>query len=282
MKDQSEMHRKQALAAGRPFEGPDANRVLANARQIAQAETIQQVWTDFVAIIGAFGFDRVIYGYTRFRVGDSIGDPGDVLFLSTHALDKVRAFHDSGLYLRSADYRWVRENVGSCSWGWVQGEYEAGRLSATEAAAFENLRPRHGPGRAGMTISFPEGPPRSKGAMGLAAPSGVTQAQVDAHWDRVGNAVMVLAHTAHSRFSQLPFQAPRAALTDRQREMLEWTADGKTLQDIVVLTGLSLSAVEKSLRRAREALMVETTAQAVAKAAFLNQIFVSAHGPGGN
>ena len=45
------------------------------------------------------------------------------------------------------------------------------------------------------------------------------------------------------------------------------------MQDICVLTGLSMSAVEKSLRRARDALMVETTAQAVAKASFLNQMF---------
>ena len=68
---------------------------------------------------------------------------------------------------------------------------------------------------------------------------------------------------------------PGLHLTERQREILCWIADGKTLQDITVLTGLALSTVEKYLRRARDELGVETTAQAVVKAAFLNQLFTS-------
>jgi LuxR family transcriptional regulator len=43
---------------------------------------------------------------------------------------------------------------------------------------------------------------------------------------------------------------------------------------------ISPAMVEKHLRLAREALSVETTAQAVAKASFLNQIFVLGPGKG--
>lgn len=50
-------------------------------------------------------------------------------------------------------------------------------------------------------------------------------------------------------------------------------ADGKTTQDVALLMGVSPAMVEKHLRLAREALAVETTAQAVAKAALLNMIF---------
>ncbi len=64
-------------------------------------------------------------------------------------------------------------------------------------------------------------------------------------------------------------------LTGRQREILEWIADGKSMQDVCILTGLSLSTVEKYLRRARDELGVETTAQAVAKVSFFNQLYVS-------
>ncbi|HMS96421.1 MAG TPA: hypothetical protein PKA03_14605, partial [Tabrizicola sp.] len=50
-------------------------------------------------------------------------------------------------------------------------------------------------------------------------------------------------------------------------------ADGKTTQDVALLMGVSAAMVEKHLRLAREALAVETTAQAVAKGAMLNMIF---------
>ncbi|OWU85372.1 hypothetical protein ATO6_09065 [Oceanicola sp. 22II-s10i] len=240
--------------------------------RIPEAATVQEVWDLLTRMLAGFGFERVNYGYTRFRSGPSIGDPDDVLFLSTHALDRVRAFHESGVYLRSADYRWVRENVGACPWDWVWKERAAGRLSAEECRTLEEMGT--GRGRAGYTISFPEGAPRSKGAMGLAAGPDVTQAQCDVLWEVSGTRIMALAHAAHARLTHLPVPSARAALTVRQRELLEWIADGKTLQDIGVITGRSVSAIEKTLRRAREALMVETTAQAVAKAAFLNQIFV--------
>jgi LuxR family transcriptional regulator len=45
-------------------------------------------------------------------------------------------------------------------------------------------------------------------------------------------------------------------------------------QDTALLMGLTSATVEKHLRLAREALAVETTAQAVLKAAFANQMFI--------
>lgn len=63
-------------------------------------------------------------------------------------------------------------------------------------------------------------------------------------------------------------------LTNRQREALEWVSDGKTTQDIATLLGLTQATVEKHLRLARKVLGVETTAQAVIRAAFQNQIFL--------
>lgn len=46
------------------------------------------------------------------------------------------------------------------------------------------------------------------------------------------------------------------------------------MQDIALLMGLTPATIEKHLRLAREALNVETTAQAVLKAALQNQMFV--------
>lgn len=77
----------------------------------------------------------------------------------------------------------------------------------------------------------------------------------------------------HLKLLTLPYSGERQ-LTKRQREVLQWVGDGKTTQDIAVLLELTPATVEKHLRLAREALDVETTAQAVLKAAFYNQMFV--------
>ena len=84
----------------------------------------------------------------------------------------------------------------------------------------------------------------------------------------------------HLKIVHLPGTSRGRQLTQRQREALEWVADGKTMQDIAVLMDVSPAMVEKHLRLAREALDVETTAQAVAKAALLNLIFQKDEGVG--
>jgi LuxR family transcriptional regulator len=52
-------------------------------------------------------------------------------------------------------------------------------------------------------------------------------------------------------------------------------ADGKTIQDIAQMWERNAATVEKHLRLAREALDVDTTAQAILKASLLNQVFIS-------
>ena len=85
--------------------------------------------------------------------------------------------------------------------------------------------------------------------------------------------MLAVAHMTHLKIATLPTRYARRGLTPRQREVLEWVADGKTTQDVAVLLGISVGMVEKHLRLLREALNVETTAHAVAKAAILNLIF---------
>jgi LuxR family transcriptional regulator len=79
---------------------------------------------------------------------------------------------------------------------------------------------------------------------------------------------------AHMKLITLPHEPKDRRLTKRQREVLEWVGDGKTVQDISQIMSLTPATIEKHLRLARETLNVETTAQAVLKASFNNQIFV--------
>lgn len=246
---------------------------ITSVNRIAEAERLEDAWALCVAFMARAEFPSVNYGLTRSRVGRSIGDPSEVLFLSTHALKAVIAHHESGRYRNMPEYRWVLENTGAMSWGWIEEERRAGHLSEAERAALDAIPAERR--RAGYSISFPVTQSREKGAMGLPAAAGRAQDEVDAAWARNGPAVMAVAQMFHARVLQLPMPVLGGKLSPRQIELLEWIADGKSRADLCVLTGLSLSSVEKYLARARDTLGAETTAQAVAKLAFLGQLFVS-------
>lgn len=263
-----------AAVAGRP----EPRNVLDTVSRIAMAQTIEDAWALGVSALTGFGFEYINYGFTRFQHTDSVGDPDDALFLTNQSPEHVRTYFQSGFFAKTPMFRWVRENVGAMSWRWAMTEREAGRLSESEIKAMEENR-RLGV-LAGYSIAFAPTSARSKGAMGLTARTGMTQDEVDAIWAAHGDEIMALCNTLHLKLTQLPYPVQRRPLTDRQREALEWVADGKTTQDIALLMEISTAMVEKHLRLAREALSVETTAQAVAKASFLNQIFVLGHGRG--
>ena len=110
--------------------------------------------------------------------------------------------------------------------------------------------------------------------MSLCARKDLTQDDVDAIWAEHGDEIHLMNQVAHLKVMTLPYSPPKRHLTKRQREALQWVGDGKTTQDIALLMGLTAATVEKHLRLARETLSVETTAQAVMKAALLNQMYV--------
>jgi LuxR family transcriptional regulator len=83
-----------------------------------------------------------------------------------------------------------------------------------------------------------------------------------------------LNNILHLKVLALPYGV-RSRLTSRQREVLEWIGDGKSVQDTAILLGLTPATVEKHLRLARQALNVDTTAQAVLKASLHNQMYFS-------
>ena len=127
---------------------------------------------------------------------------------------------------------------------------------------------------AGYTIGFNTASKRSRGALSLCARSGLSQDDIDAVWDEHGDEILLMNNIAHLKILTLPYSSPTRSLTSRQREALEWVGDGKTTQDIALLMGLTPATVEKHLRLARVSMSVETTAQAVLKAALQNQMFV--------
>jgi len=251
--------------------------LLSLLTRIAEAESTAAVWDLACGRYRTWGFARANYGFTRFKSDRSIGDPDDALFLTTSDAAYVQRYFRNNFYARTPVFRWAEANSGSCTWAWVRAAYEAGTLPPDEA---ETVQQNAVIGVvAGISVSFPTASMRAKGALGLIADPGLNHAAVEQFYAAHRVEVEALAHMMHLKLIQLPYNARRRALTTRQREALEWVADGKTSQDIAVLMGVSAAMVEKHLRLAREALDVGTTAQAVAKAAMMNQIFHRAADP---
>ncbi len=239
--------------------------------RIAAAQRIDDAWELATGYFRQLGFSRVNYGFTRFKHLKTIGDPDDALFLSTCDAEYVKRYFQGNFYARTPVFRWAERNSGICTWAWVKEAFDSGRLASDEADA---VRQNAAMGIvAGMSVSFPEVLSRSKGALGLIADPGLSTADVEAIYAERREEILAVANVLHLTIVHLPQLSRHRALSPRQREALEWVADGKTTQDVALLMGVSAAMVEKHLRLAREALAVETTAQAVAKGALLNMIF---------
>ncbi len=244
---------------------------VATTLRIAEASSTAEVWEAATRYFAGLGFSHVNYGFTRFRSTKSMGDPDDALFLTTADAAYAQRYFLNGFYAKTPAYRWAQTHDGACTWTWVREAMLAGQLSAEEA---QTVRLNVAAGiTAGITISFPASSSRSKGAMGLIADGGLDHVAVDRIFAEQGPNLLVVAHMMHLKIIQFPMTGRKCSLTSRQREALEWVADGKTSQDIALLMEVSAAMVEKHLRLARVALDVGTTAQAVAKASLMNLIF---------
>ena len=238
--------------------------------QIAQAASVDLVWDLSLGYFHGLGFARVDCGLSRYCTIDFFGDPEDALFLCSNSPKYIQLYFGDGGYANGPLHPWILQNVGACTWRWVQDEYDAGKLSAAGA---DLIRANFSMGIvAGISISFSESTARVKGALGLNADIGMTHDDVDRIWATDGAQIMAVANMMNLKIAQLPLITRRRALTNRQREALEWAADGKTVQDAAILMRVSVSTVEKHLRLARDAMDVGTTAQAVAIGGLLNAI----------
>lgn len=233
---------------------------------------LEDVWTLHMDKMAEYGFTRVMYGYTRYRNGASLGDQDDLLMLSNHDPAYLDVFFGEKLYYNAPMVRWSLENEGACSWSWMVEQIEAGTFTESEmkVVGFN----RRFDVTAGYTVSFKSVSYRERGGIALTAAPGVSQAEVDKIWDEHGQDILVMCNVAHLKIINMPWSGKRRPLTQRQREVLEWVGEGKTTQDIACIMGLTPATVEKHLRLARGALDVETTAQAVLKASVQKQIFV--------
>lgn len=255
---------------------PEAAEVVSAIARIGLAGGMEEVWAELRHQLSRFGFDRLNYGYSPALQHPANPSRSPRLSLSSHPDRRVRDLYVGPRLDRSPMRIWAMRNTGAISWSEqdrLLREYEMEATGPALKALLADLGIH-----AGYTIAFPPSAQNGKGSLGLTARAGLTQPEVDVIWSAHGQAIMALATAAHGRLSQMPLSLARYRLTDRQSELLGWIADGKTVQDAALLTGLSVSAVEKHLARARDGLGAETTAQAIARLALLNQLHMPSSG----
>ncbi len=244
----------------------------SHLQRVFDARSIEEIWRLHVARMEAYGLPQLLYVFTRFRTANSFGKIDDILVLSNHPQEYLDAYFYSGLCLQAPMLKWAASNDGPQSWRLIAERAQAPDLTPAEREIMA-LNARWGV-TAGYTIGFRDISVRAKGGIGLSVPPGKTQDDADAIWAEFGDEIVTINNVTHLRITVMPYASSRRALTPRQRETLEWVGEGKTTQDIATIMGLTPATVEKHLRLAREALDVDTTAQAVLKASFQNQIFI--------
>ena len=249
---------------------PSRSHLTDSIERLVKTDSVEDAWAVHCTAMTAYGFDRLFYGFTRFISHSGFGSSDDMLLLSSMPENYMEQFIKAEMYKDAPMTTWARENVGAMSWAWVRENLDD--LTPKQTAVLEFNR-RFGL-TAGYTIAFKDALTRNKGAIALTSDRGLTQADLDAVWKKYGRDINTLNQVSHLKFTSLPLPKSRHRLSDRQREVLEWVGDGKTIQDICVILGLTRATVEKHLRKARETLDVETTAQAVHKASVQNQMFI--------
>ena len=259
-----------------PFDSSEAGDgltpVLSFIGRVMACKTIEQVWPIHTAKMAEYGFDRILYASNRFRTHGEFGDPSDAIVLTNHDKAYVDVFFGQSLFIHAPMAVWAAQNSGVCSWKWAADRRARGETSERENAVMD-LNEKFDV-VAGYSISFDHDSDRLKSAIGLCARRGLTQDDVEAIWARHGAEITELNNVVNLKISTLPYERQGKPLTSRQREVLQWVADGKTIQDVATIMDLNAATVEKHLRLAREVLNADTTAQAVMKASVQNQFFV--------
>lgn len=248
------------------------SRLSTHLQRVFGARSIEDIWDLHLDRMASYGFSRLLYVFTRFRSANSFGRVDDMLLLSNLPKEYLDAYFYSGLCLHAPMLKWAANYDGAQSWRLIAERATAPDLTPVERQIMA-LNAQWGV-TAGYSIGFRDISVRAKGGIGLSVTEGQTQDEVDAIWDEFGAEILTINNVTHLRITVMPFASSRRPLTPRQREALEWVGEGKTTQDIADIMGLTLATVEKHLRLARESLDVDTTAQAVLKASFQNQIFI--------
>ncbi len=89
--------------------------LVVHLERLTNARTVEELWDVHTRQMSTYGFDRLMYGFTRYRTSTGLGDPQDWVLLSTQSPEYMKNFIDEGLYYHAPMIRWALANDGACS-----------------------------------------------------------------------------------------------------------------------------------------------------------------------
>jgi len=217
-------------------------------------QSLEDLWALHCALMKSYGFDRLIYCSSRLQTEDTAeGILNDAVILSTHSPAVTERYCKKALgTFTTADRKHRDAGLATIS-----------RNEDVDCRSQKDICDQV------VTMRLDDLMPAGLACISLFAPQGESQRLTCA--ERASEIVLI-NRVMHLRALSLPCPSS-AKLTKRQREVLEWVAQGKTIKKISAIIGRKPATVEKHLRLAREQLHAQTTAQAVLKASLQNQIF---------
>ncbi|PWJ16993.1 helix-turn-helix transcriptional regulator [Jannaschia seohaensis] len=247
-----------------------ADGQLSALGEILRANTVGAAWKTFVRVTLSLGFDFLLYAQARHRGPPDPIDPAEVLLLHHGPREWLDAYVDEQLYICNPLFEWAQSHGGFKAVSEVAEGFD-GPVTRQLHRLME-LRKAHGIGP-GFLGGLQDAIPGVNGAMSICLAADVDDRDAYAIWQVHGTAIETLARTLHLRVSTLP-QPLLRPLSSRQREVLEWSSQGKTVKDIALIMEVEATTIEKHLRLARQALNATNTSHAVRKALTLNLLSV--------
>lgn len=249
------------------MEGLKKSGMASAMARLVRANCIADVWRELCAEMEKLGLDMVLYGGSCLSI-NGVGRQEDTQILM-HAPDEYAAtFLGEKYYVKSVLFQWCAQNRSGFT-TWKQALREIGVHPSPYATEMINLNASYGI-EDGFFGSLGSVVPGASGVISLSNSTGMTEKDTDEIWAYSGDAIKLLCETFQLRFATLPQTGLFAPLTSRQLEVLYWYSEGKLVQDVATIMGISCGTVEKHMRMAREALDADTTAHAVRRATSLN------------
>jgi len=245
--------------------GFDGDRLIED---LAKAETPEARFNALTAGLAKLGLDTINYGF--FDVQAAALAQADIAFLTTMSEDWMRYY--VGRNLSQSDAHVLRVRAGKIT-PYFWGESVISRLSSREEhdTASEAME-------AGLRSSLcvPLTSPMDPFApvAGISLGSSMDEGELKKVVQEHGPTLLSIAYLFHNASIRQIWQeqAGSKPLSQRERDCLQYLADGRRQDSIADLLGLARVTVEMHLRKARKKLRALTLSEAVAKALIFGQI----------
>ncbi|TCP39608.1 helix-turn-helix transcriptional regulator [Rhodovulum marinum] len=235
------------------------------------ARDMPALWAYLHRDLARFGFEKVFYVCTQRRPACGEFTVRDAAIQSSYGTEFDRFFVSGGAFLADVTTQWAINSEGAVSWGLSRRLNARGQLTAKQREVHERSLALGIVN--GYTVSLRSPRAALISGFGLCAEEASTQGRVDRTWQAHGDEVLMALSAFDVCARAMPRVPPEEELSPRQREVLEWAGDGKTIEEIAEIMGLHRNTVTKHMQEARERLGVANTLQAVLRAVIQGQIY---------